>query len=274
MKAKIIVIILLMLIISSYTSIAGNQNNLSDDDVPTWNIDDSWTYTINDFTIDVEGLYLTGNIDTLTWTVVNTNDNVYTVDFTGRLNCVYNFQMDNDTEVNGRLRERFNRLTGTIEFSKSNLEICSVSAEIKGLTIARISTFPIPLPLPFRIDVDIGISSSGFPLYQFPLYEQKTWDMPNITTTVDVIIGDLFGIITYPLNFEMELPYVENLFVCNEKEEIDVEAGTFEAYKIALLHELTGLHYYYSPSVENLVKIDFHVENSDILINIDGELKE
>ena len=100
MKIKIFGIIVLMLLLTSAMSAVGQntivkkQNmvqTLLDDDVPIWNVGDSWTYTINDFTYDYdEGglkLYFDGNIDDFIWTVADTSGSTYIVDFTAQLSC-------------------------------------------------------------------------------------------------------------------------------------------------------------------------------------------
>ena len=138
MKRKILkIVIICMLMISSIAIIAGGTNNktnqptatLYSDDVPTWQIGDSWTYTVNDFTFDYEvggqKIYFDGSIDDFTWTVADTSGSTYTIDFTGKLNCDYEIYLSSSSltlYVIGTIKESFTRMTGSIIFTKENLD--------------------------------------------------------------------------------------------------------------------------------------------------------
>ena len=69
----------------------------------------------------------------------------------------------------------------------------------------------------------------------------------------------------------IEIPGGPNALGCIDKEDVTVQAGTFNAYKLAVLSspwDLT-MNLYYSPDVANIVKILVEYEDS---ITINGEL--
>lgn len=75
MKTKILGVMVCMLVMLSVAAVAGptkikqisNETTNFDDDVPIWSDGDSWTYTINNFTVDydVSGqkMFMDGKID-------------------------------------------------------------------------------------------------------------------------------------------------------------------------------------------------------------------
>lgn len=246
-----------------------------DDPVPTWNIDDSWTFTINDFTVDYAAtgikILMDGRIDDFKCTVTDTSGSDYKVDFNGKLNVnyyeIYLSSTSFTLHVTGSFKPSLTRLSGTIVFTKSDLEIKDVSAEIIGITVATIYPIPFPLPIPFKVTID-GDLSTVFPIFDFPLFDHKFWSLPDIDATMNVKVGGIFGLIQIPVTLTTSYPWIPLAFHCKPKKDVSVEAGTYSAYEISsTLFEL--FEYYYAPSVGNLVKIDATMPNGDV----HGELK-
>ena len=282
MKTKILGIMVCMLVMLSVAAVAGptkikqisNETTNFDDDVPTWNDGDSWTYTINNFTVDYEvsgqKMFMDGKIDDFEWTVADTSGSTYEVDFTGKPTADYEIYLSSSSMtlwVTGTFKPALTRITGTITFTKSDLEIEDVYAEIKGITMAKISPIPIPLPIPFKLTLN-GDLSTVFPIFDFPLSTLKTWSLPDIDIEMNVQMGGIFGLIKIPVTFQTHYSWTPLAFWCWSKESITVEAGSFDAWKISSI--IGGFfEYYYAPSVGNLVKIDATIPNG----NIHGELK-
>jgi len=273
MKFKILGIIACILILLSASSAATSNTNF-DDNVPTWNVGDSWTYSIDDFTFDYEyegqTIFVEGSIEDFTWTVESTEGSIYTVGFTGDISANYDIYLSSSSttfDVEGTFNPKYVKLTGTIMFTKTDLEIQDVNAEIKGFTKATIAPIPIPLPIPIKVTVD-GDLSTIFPLFDFPLSTDKFWTMPNLVATIRINAGGILGFINVPITFTTEYPWIPFAFHCQEKQDVTVEAGTFSAYRI---QSLIGdfFDYYYAPTVGNLVKIDANMPNGDV----HGELK-
>jgi hypothetical protein len=283
MKIKIFGIIVLMLLITSAITVVGNTNikqkqnigyALLDDDVPVWNVGDSWTYTVDDFTFDYEAegtkIYFDGEIDDFTWTVAGTSGSVYTVDFTGKLNCVYEIFMSSsggNIYLVGSMKNTLTRMDGTLVFTKSDLQLKDMTAEIKGITFVKISPLPIALPIPFKATIDVDLSTD-FPLFNFPLSSNKFWDLPNMDLVMKMNVGGIFGLIRMPVTFTTGYYWTPLAFHCKNKQSVSVEAGTFDAWEIeSTFFDL--FRYYYAPEVGNIIKIDATMPNGDV----HGELK-
>ena len=252
-----------------------NEQTNFDDPVPTWSNCNSWTYTINDFTVDYDDgsmkVLMDGRIDDFKWTVSDTSGSDYVVDFTGKLTAnsfdIYLPLTSFILDVTGSINPSLTRLSGTIIFTKSDLEIKDISAELKGIILAKIAPIPINLPIPFKMTVDSDLSTV-FPIFDFPLSDHKFWALPNIDATMNIKAGGLFGIIHFPITFFSSYPFIPLAFHCKPKIDVTVEAGTFSAYEISsTFFEL--FEYYYAPSVGNLVKIDATMPNGEV----HGELK-
>jgi len=250
-----------------------NETTSFDDDVPTWNDGDSWTYTINNFTVDydVSGqkMFMDGKIDDFKWTVTDTSGSSYKVDFKGKPTADYEIYLSSSSMtlwVVGTFKPALTRITGTITFTKSGLEIVDISGEIRGISMAKIYPIPIPLPIPFKFTFDTDFNKD-IPLFDFPLVEPtKSWLLLFLDANINLNIGGIFGLIKIPVNFNSNYPLI--LFECEGKQDITVEAGTFSAYRIKpILGDF--FEYYYAPSVGNLVKIEVNMRNG----NIHGELK-
>jgi len=278
MKTKKLEIIVITILIVSVTSAVGqttienkhkNETTILDDDVPIWNVGDSWTYTVNDFTFDYEGssqrLFFDGSIDDFTWTVADTSGSTYKVDFTGKLNCEYYVYLSSSSgafAVSGTMKETLTHMSGTLTFTKSDLQLQDMSAEIKGITIAKIYPLPIPLPIPFKVTLN-GDLSTEFPLFDFPLSTHKFWNLPDMDIFISVHVGGPFGIINIPISFVTHYSWMPLAFHCNNKQDITVEAGSFNAWKIESTF-FDMFEYYYAPSVGNIIKIDATMPNGDI----------
>lgn len=283
MKIKIFGIIVLMLLLTSAMSAVGQttiekkQNmgqTLLDDDVPVWNVGDSWTYTIDDFTFDYEEsgqkLFFDGNIDDFTWTVADTSGSTYIVDFTAQLSCDFEIHLSLPSTtliVTGKIRDTLTKMTGILIFTKSDLHLQDMSAEIKGIVFAKISPIPIALPLPFKATLNADLTTE-FPIFDFPLSSNKFWDLPNMDIVANVHAGGIFGLVSIPISFTTHYFWVPLAFHCKNKQAISVEAGIFDAWEIESTF-FDMFRYYYAPEVGNIIKIDATMPNGDV----HGELK-
>jgi len=283
MKIKTFGIIVFMLLLTSAISAVGQTTiekkqkmgqTLLDDDVPVWNVGDSWTYTIDDFTFDYEEggqkLFFDGNIDDFTWTVADTSGTTYIVDFTAELSCDFEVFLSSSSTsfyVTGNIKNTLTRVTGTLTFTKSNLQLQGMSAQIMGIVSAKISPLPIALPIPFKATMNVDLSTE-FPLFDFPLYSNKFWTLPDMDIVVSIHAGGIFGLISIPITFTTHYSWMPLAFHCKDKQDISVEAGTFDAWEIeSTFFDL--FRYYYAPEVGNIVKIDATMANGDV----HGELK-
>ena len=283
MKYKILVSLVIILFLINIIAVANpasnkfkeNKTTYMDDPVPTWNEGDSWTYTFSNFTVDYDyydlKIYMNGRIDNLKWTVVDTSGTDYIVDLTGKITAnSYELNVPLSSRIiyiSGSIKPLLTRLSGTIVFTKSDLEIKDISAELKGITAAKIGSFFLPLPIPFKITLD-GDLSTLLPLFDFPLSDNKYWSLPAITIKSNVKIGGLFGIIKFPFTISTSYSWIPFAFHCKPKVSVTVEAGIYSAYEIE--STFFGIfEYYYAPVVGNIVKIDATMPNGAV----HGELK-
>jgi hypothetical protein len=276
MKRTIFGITIGILLLTTSISVALPQSQLLtqttsfDDNVPEWQIGDSWTYTVNSLVINYDNsgqkLFIDGRIDDFTWTVTDTSDSTYyQIDFTGKLTANYDIilsSISGTIHLTGTFKNTLTRLKGTILFSKESLQIHDVTVEIKGLSAAVIAPLKFPLPLPFKLTIHSGLSTD-FPLFDFPLSSFQFWSLPNLEVNMQAYAGGIFGIIGFPINFIIQYSWTPFAFYCQDKRDVTVPAGTFSAYKIS-----TGIgeffEYYYAPEVGNLIKIDATLPNGAV----------
>lgn len=259
---------------NSETNLPSYGTTSLDDDVPEWHIGDIWTYTVDNITINYnqggQKLFIDGKIDDFSWKVTDINGDFYTVAITGKLTATYDIYLSSETltlKLLGSFKPSLTRLTGTIQFTKSDLEIHDVSVQLKGITKTKINSIPFAIPIPFKLITE-GDLSVDFPLFDFPLYGLKFWNLPDLTATMSATFGGIFGIIQIPFTMGIHYSWTPLAFLCLDKQDVTVEAGTYSAYKISSL--IGGyFDYYYAPDVGNLVKIDAILPNGEV----HGELK-
>ena len=254
---------------NQYTQPFSPANPL-DDNVPVWQVGNSWTYTVSNLTINynVSGqkILVYGTINDFTWTVTDTSDSTYyKVNFTGKLTASYDLKVSSisgNMQVKGTFKPTRTHLKGTILFTKSDLKIHSVTAEIKGLSAAIIAPLKIKLPIPFKLTAQSGLSDD-FPLLDFPLSSNKYWSMPNLEINMVANAGGILGFFSFPITFGTEYYWTPFAFHCQDKRDVTVPAGTYSAYKISSIFG-EYFDYYYAPDVGNLIKIDATLQNGAI----------
>lgn len=282
MKVKTIsILICTMFILSLVTTVEsaviqqqGKEPMSFDDDVPTWNNGDSWTYTIDSFTVDKSDstniFIIDGKIDNFKWTVVDTSGSNYKVDFSGKLDASYEFYLASaNLYVTGSFNPSLTRFSGSIFFQKTNLEVSSFNADIISISPAIISPIPFPIPIPIRLTAN-GNLDTPMPVLDFPLTDLKLpWSLPEINVVTEAKIGGIFGVIGVPITFSTHYDWIPLAFWCLGQEIVNVEAGTFTAWEIS---SIIGdyFEYFYAPSVGNLVKMNVDIYNT----HISGELKD
>ncbi len=271
MKTKAISFLICLLMLFSFAIVAesttvnlGQKTPASlDDDVPTWNNGDSWTYDIDSFTYNRNdagnNFNVDGKIEDLKWTVSDTSGTTYTVDITGKLDATYSvYFAPASLSISGKFNPSMTKLKGTIIFGKTNLEVKSFKANIVGITSATISPIPIPIPIPIKMSVD-GTLDTPLPYLDFPLATWKLpWALPEINVVLDTEFGGIFGIIKFPVTFQTHYDWTPLAFWCLGLQSVTVPEGTFDAWEISsIIGEY--FEYYYAPAVGNLVKIDVDI---------------
>ncbi|MDH7517848.1 MAG: hypothetical protein QHH19_05840 [Candidatus Thermoplasmatota archaeon] len=282
MKRILSFLLLGILVLSVIEAVAeSNQTNLSlqettflDDDAPEWNVGDTWIYTIDNVVVDYnksgQKIFMNGTIDDLRWKVTDTSGDYYTLAVSGKLTAFYDIVLSSQTKtfhLVGEFKPSLTRFTGTIQLTKSDLELHDLSIQIRGITRTKINSLPFAIPIPFKLVGD-GQLSVDVPLFDFPLYELKFWNLPDLTITMSSVFGGIFGVIQIPFTVSVHYSWTPFAFFCLEKKDVTVEAGTYSAYKI---QSLIGdyFEYYYAPAAGNIIKVDAVLPNGEV----HGELK-
>ena len=283
MRYKIVALLVCILFIASVGAGAKSisfssekkQQSMIDDPVPTWNIGDAWIYTINDFSVDYESgnlrVILEGRIDDFKLKVRELSGSDYIVDITGKLTAtlldLYLPYSESVLHLSGTINSALSRISGTVIFTQSDLEVKDFNAEIRAIAMIKIDPLPFTMPIPIKVSAD-ALLSTILPVFDFPLYDHKFWNLPAVDIDTDIVVGGMFGILNYPLTMHSSYPWIPLAFHCKPKTSVTVAAGTFDAYEISSLM-FSLFEYYYAPEVGFLVKIDANMPNGEI----HGELK-
>jgi hypothetical protein len=272
-KFGLVGLLIFMLVISTFIVSAENIETLNspinpDDDVPIWNIGNSWTYQVSEFSVDYAyeeiSIVMNGQIDDFKWTVTDTSTD-YILDVEGKVSATFEGTLPFGSGIlnfNGDIKSNRNKITGEIVFTKTNLEIVDFNAEIKGIAKIQIHPIPFKLPLPIKITANADLSTA-FPLLNFPLKIPKFWNLPEMDIEMHTTFGGIFGIFSYPLKLTTHYSWTPLAFSVLAQETITVPEGTYDAWKI---ESLIGDYftYYYAPAVGNLIKIEVNMPRGGI----------
>jgi hypothetical protein len=277
MKKIVILLLVSAFLLSGSGTLAKNidiqqqsyQSISLDDNVPVWNISDQWTYTVHNFSVHYNQggqlIYMNGKISDFTWEVTDTAGDFYTVAVTGKVSATYNITLSAQTStlhLTGSFKPTLTRFKGTIQLTKSDLEIHDLSIQLRGISKMKINSIPFGILFPFKLTTE-GDLSDDFPLFDFPLYEFKFWNLPDLTITMSSTFGGIFGIIQIPFTVGVHYSWTPLAFFTLDKQDVTVDAGTYSAYHI---QSLIGDYcdYYFAPVVGNIVKFNLTLTNGEI----------
>ena len=310
MKTKIVGILVCMLLVTTFfttTTIGTNfvlnkskDNVLGtssfEDDVPTWQKKEKWTYSVGDIDIgdSSKGLFHF-EIGDLPFTVVDDAGSSYELEFISDLNG--NFEMVNATQEFD-VRGEFKRSTieGNIFFRKSDLGIEEINVILSGKLLIKINKLPglpFSLPkLPFRFKIDINIDfDRPFPIIDFPIDINKIWgiDATNITINGEITspwlniinslnkvlnflpddLADLLPVISIKKLLDtmgngniIFIPETPEVFFCSDMEMRTVPAGNYEAYNISFGGIMS---YFYSPEMGHIIELSLGMFNMKLI---------
>gem|GEM_PF-1153943 len=192
-----------------YTSIS---TMMSDGDIPTWYLGDTWSYTINPLSFSSPNGTFTGSIHNFRQTVTGITDGTYTIHITGDLTGV--------VTVPGFSGDLTGEITGTSYFRVSDLAEISTAMNSQG----TITYMMIPFPYEMSFYTN---SSPALETYDFPLRVGETWQLGSYTTAE----GSFSILGVYEQSFN-ESQWVDETVACTQQEQISVPAGTFVCYQI------------------------------------------
>lgn len=174
-----------------------------DDDVPIWDVGNSWTYNIEDININYENgndvVHIHITFGDITFDVTGDTGDFYTVRFKAKLKGDFEVDMeDMQVKVSGRLAKLLpTKIEGIILYRKSDLAIRDINTHLSGFLKARIEENPfIQISLPsVLIPGDLNIDSnfnSPFAILDFPLSTYKLWGISSNSITIDGIINSIW----------------------------------------------------------------------------------
>ena len=159
---------------------------------------------------------------------------------------------------------RLNGIRGTATIDEETLGVHTVDVRVSGIALVTIDPVPIPLPLPFRLTAEV-VFDAPYPLFALPYSDNRENALPTADITIDASIGGIFGIIKQTFDYPLDLGAIP--YEWNDETEIEVEAGSFDAYKVVLYNGI-GTNYF-APEVGNVIKTDIKLEG---VMDIQGEL--
>ena len=201
------------------------------DDVPVWNIGDSWTYKVNELSLDISSenqtIQLFLSIPQLPLIVTETTGEYYTLSFTTTANGEGNINIDRgEGPVNISLLVENMQISGLIRFEKSTLGIkeFKIGFENQKFTLIINEQPYLPLPrflqrLSVKVTSNIDIDSDkSISILSFPMDIGLAWNLSAANLSANgKIQSRLFNFI-YNLNlfaalfgFEFLPPEIANL---------------------------------------------------------------
>ncbi|MCX6671882.1 MAG: hypothetical protein NTX92_08190 [Euryarchaeota archaeon] len=184
-------------------------------DVPIWEIGNTWTYQVNDlsinYTTETQSVLLYGSITELPLEVTNTTGDFYTLSFATTMNGIgYITANPSEGPVNVSVTFSDLAIQGTLQVEKSTLGIKNIAFSFDNQKIAfnMINQPYITLPdwlhtisAKFTSNIDIH-SDISVALLSFPLFTGMYWDL--LATNISVngkLQSFLFNVLHFLNNF-------------------------------------------------------------------------
>jgi hypothetical protein len=259
------------------------KNVSVDDNVPIWELGDSWTYDINRFQINFSAssalLGLDSAIDDLTLEMIGYSETSYILKLSGKIRGSFQYESGEGIALKGNLY--FARISGNMYFRQNDLASEKLSIFINGIALLHKHPFQIPISIPIPLKITININqSTPRSFIDFPLYDGKqgfineTGIYANIKfesiflQILSLFFADIPNEISYQETFDISMfDYLA------KNENLSVGAGTFNSYNISFSWGLFG-SIFYAPNVGNYIKAESVIDiPNQFMILIMGELK-
>jgi hypothetical protein len=270
MKTKLIGILLCLMLLTTIVATATPINTLARKekhiqtsapmvDVPIWEVGDTWTYDVNDisinYTSDTQKVLLHGTISELPLRVTNTEGDYYTLSFETTLDGIGYVNADSgEGPVNISVTISDLSIQGTVLVDKTQLGIKDIQVSFDNQKITfniieqpylRLPSWLHILSAKFTSDIDVNCDSS-VALLSFPFNTGSYWDLLATSFSVNGQlqsklfslllfvhnIAKLFGVELLPAEIAALLPIIDfndalNSFVGTNVFDIPGFAGVF-----------------------------------------------
>ena len=239
MKTKIIGMLVCIMLMTTFFSVATNIKDLQsqelsqietpistfDDDVPVWNKDDTWSYSIDDIDLNIneenQTIRFHLQIDEFSFEVADDTGDYYKLDFSAGVKGDFLVDVDlGDGPINitgniqGKITSDKASMKGFMLFNKSDLGIKKINGTISGRLDIIVNENPYEIPFsipPIPVPADIVIDaewSVPYTLLDFPLNTSKMWGLPATNITLSGKIESPWLNFVNVLNNILRIPIV------------------------------------------------------------------
>jgi hypothetical protein len=248
--------------------------------VDLWEAGNFWKYDIS-FETDDRELYPpilipgSGSITNLTLTVTKEDEQSYYLDFNGDFEAklALNVEMQK-IFLNLRAWSSLKRgeISGSFKLAKAGFGIESLSLHVQGFgQLLVLPIVPLPIWLPLPIDISIEQTYNEPKTLIGTIFENnEQWEIPPSIASMDFTVQLLLGLISKTYNAE-DFNNDAFTYVCNGETMVNTIAGSYQSYHLSSLSTYRTIDFYYSPTVQNVVKFDGGGGNSEIMY-YSGEL--
>jgi hypothetical protein len=223
------------------------------DDMPIWNIGDSWVYALSvsleyvepdvEISIDV-------SIGNLNFEVSSKGGGSYNLNVNGNIYGDFTFIIEGVPNIKGSLKDT--HITGTSSVEQATLGLEELDLHIDG-RLTLLGLVPIPL------DIDLLVTfTPSYHTFSFPLIVGNEWNVNSSTLSIEGRIA-LPGITQLFPDIPEEIPITPPDFplfgmtaYCSSEESVEVVAGQYTAYNVTV-NDNTFV--YYTPAVGNFISI-------------------
>lgn len=178
------------------------ETTASMNDVPVWELGDTWTYKVNDIAMNItdetQSLRLNWNMAELPLTVINTTGDFYTLSFSTTMNAFGHLNTDQgDGPVNISITIDNLQIEGAVLFDKATLGLKDFSLsfiEQKKFTFTVIEQPYLTLPeflkkLTVKVTSILNIESdTSIDILTFPMQTGITWNLSSANLTTNGLI--------------------------------------------------------------------------------------
>ena len=286
---RLICLVISMLLLSSISGVAyrtttETEKATMDDDVPIWEMGNSWRYEIVGLSLELnqsgEVFKLDLSMKDLTTRVGGLTSTYYNLDVSGKISGLFDYNDGKDTKLGGILF--ITRISsGTINIRQNDLSCDEANIVISSIAILFEHPLFLPIPIPLPLTITLNIKQEvPRPLIDFPLYDGKEGIIPETNISTNIKVESILLSILNKINsdFPEEVIFYQNftlpmlLYSVNE-EQLSVAGKTYTVYNIEFFEGLLG-SIYYAPAAGNYVKASAEIDSNGLKFSLSGELKE
>lgn len=255
-----------------------------EDDVPIWDVGDSWTYLVDTCSVQFyeseQLIEINLSMDSFLVKVEETTATSYLLGISGKIQGSFGYDDGAGTTLAGRLY--FTKISGTLQIRKADLAVEKALVVIRGIALLKEHPLPISIPIPVPLTITVNVEQgTPRPFIDFPLYDGKEGIISEAHLSANIKVESIVLKILHIFNSEIPKEIILDQEIDTPMfpysataEEITVQAGTFAAYNLSFFEGLFG-SIYYASAAGNIVKAEAKMDIPDqLMIRFHGELKQ